>query len=190
MKTNTIMLAALVAATAAVPALAAGPQLDKAVHVAATKAAAPAIVEATVKAAQEDAAAATSVFKSIIGQRASWSHSDVYNIYNAVLMGSNLKASFTKDLESYTKGINRQDEGVKLLTALNEACTKLPNGTFEAVVGQLVRDANGVAAMAEDTAFNQKGVNTNGPAGICNTPRRDGRPNPAPVTPDPISPQN
>lgn len=180
MKTNTILMTALAAAIVGMPTFAAG----------SAQVQPEAVVETAYKAAQVTPANAAEVFKSAMSQRASWSKADVYSVYNAVLMGANLKGSFTKDWESYTKGINQQDPGVKLIVALKEVCDKMPANTFNAVVSQLSNDANGVNNLAEHTSLNQQGVNTNGPVGICNTPRRDPRPHPTPVTPEPISPQN
>lgn len=181
MKTNTILMTALIAATMGIPASAAAPaqvQTD-------------AVVQTAYQAAQAGSVDAAGVFKNAMSQRESWSKADVYKVYDAVLMGSGLDKSFVEDLQSYISGVDQQKPGVQLLVALNEVCSKLPAGTFDAVVGQLRNNANGVAAYAEDTAFNQQGVNTNGPiSGICNTPKRDARPHPAPVTPRPISPQN
>ena len=181
MKTNTILMTALIAATVGIPAFAAAPAQVQA----------DAVVQTAYNAAQAPHADAAGVFKDAMGQRASWSKADVYNVYNAVLMGSGLNKTFAEDLQSYADGVNQQAPGVRLIAALREVCTKLPAGTFEAVVGQLVGNANGTATFSERVAANQQGVNTNGPiSNTCNVTKRTSRSHPAPVTPKPISSQN
>lgn len=187
MKANTIIMTALVA-VAAVPTFAAGPMLDKAVQAAASKVSATNVLAATANAAQEDPAAAPAVLKGVLGQRNSWTNQDVYNLYCAVLEGSGLRSTLSRDLVSYQAQKNQQEAGVQLLTALHDACGKLPKGTFETVMGMLLFNANGTANNAEFLATNPVATNTN--ATICKTPVRDKRPNPVPVTPEPISPQN
>ena len=189
MKTNTIIMTALFAATTAVPTFAASSALEMAVQNAANKATPVQAVQPYIATAAKDSpATAPNVLTTVLSQRASWTSQEVCGLYSAVLEGANLRSSFTKDLQNYLSGKDQQAAGVKLLAALNSACSKLPNGTFNEVLTLIVNDANGTARESAFQAANPTATNTN--ANICRTPQRDPRPNPVPVTPEPISPQN
>lgn len=187
MKTKTIIMTALLAATVAAPAFAAGNMLNQAVQAAAdTNATVKEIGPYVAAAAKQSPTTAPALLTFVLNQRRTWSVSDVRDLYGAVLVGANLWESFNKDLQSYKDGRGKDELGVKLLDALKKACDKLQGDTFVSVIDLLVQDANGASAEGStQTATLDPHRYT-----ICDTPKRDPRPNPHPVTPDPISPQN
>lgn len=188
MKTKTIIMTALLAATVAAPAFAAGNMLDQAAQQAAanTNATVKEIGPYVAAAAKQSPTTAPALLTSVLSQRHSWSVSDVRDLYGAVLVGANLWQSFAQDLQNFANGRNQQDLGVKLLTALQKSCDKLHGHTFDSVIALLVQDANGTSAEGSTQTATQDPHRYT----ICDTDSRDPRPNPVPVTPDPISPQN
>ncbi|MCQ2367298.1 MAG: hypothetical protein MJ056_09105 [Akkermansia sp.] len=187
MKTNTIIMTALLAATVAAPAFAAGNMQDQAVQAAAdTNATVNEIGPYVAAAAKQSPTTAPALLTFVLNQRRTWSVSDVRDLYGAVLVGANLWESFNKDLRSYKDGQGKDELGVKLLDALKKACDRLHGNTFDSVIKLLVQDANGASAEGSTQTATLDPHRYN----ICDTDPRDPRPNPVPVTPEPISPQN
>lgn len=187
MKTKTIIMTALLAATVAAPAFAAGNMQDQAVQAAAdTNATVKEIGPYVASAAKQDPSTAPALLTRVLNQRRTWSVSDVRDLYGAVLVGANLWESFSRDLQNFANGRGKDELGVKLLDALKKACEKLHGNTFDSVIKLLVQDANGASAEGST----QTATLDPHRYAICDTPKRDPRPNPHPVTPDPISPQN
>lgn len=108
---------------------------------------------------------------------------EIYEVFKAVLVSSGLEASFRHDLECFKKGTNKNDGGVKLIKALHDVTTA---EQFKRITDAIIMGGCG----NEDGSLDSGGPNTKATAGYCVTPRRDPRPNPVPVTPQPISPQN
>ena len=187
MKTKTIIMTALLAATVAAPAFAAGNMLNQAVQAAAdTNATVKEIGPYVASAAKQNPSTAPALLTMVLNQRRTWSVSDVRDLYGAVLVGANLWESFSRDLQNFANGRGKDELGVKLLDALKKSCDKLQGHTFDSVIKLLVQDANGASAEGST----QTATLDPHRYAICDTPKRDPRPNPVPVTPEPISPQN
>lgn len=144
------------------------------------------IISEAVKTATAKSAGSVEALHVAMSKRMNWSPMNICAVYSAILDSSNLRDTFLRDLNYFTYGANPQLPGVELLAALEQECSRLHAGTFEAVIAQMVLNSNGEAVNAARNATQFSGPNTNMP----DVPSRDKRPFPVPVTPDPISPQN
>lgn len=144
------------------------------------------IISEAVKAATAKAADPVEALHVVMVKRMDWSPMNICAVYSAILDSSNLKDTFLRDLNYFTYGLKQDLPGVKLLTALKQECSKLHDGTFEAVITQMVLNSNEESVNAARNVPQFSGPNANMPG----LPSRDKRPFPVPVTPDPISSQN
>lgn len=125
------------------------------------------IISATALACREDAQNAPYTLSVILSQRENWTDEELYQIFTVVLVSSDLAKSLTKDYRAFLEDNGDGGTGVNLLRVLKEHCSP-QNERFFAIVETAIADANGRTPMR----------------------KRDPRPHPAPVTPEPISPQN
>lgn len=144
------------------------------------------VIFATAVACREDAQNAPNILTVILSQRKNWTDGELYQIFAAVLISSNLEKTLGDDYRAFMEKRDNGSTGVKLLRALKEYCSP-QDKRFERIVEMAFEDANGKAFAAEQATRQFSGPNTNGD--VANG-KRDPRPHPAPVTPDPISPQN
>lgn len=144
------------------------------------------IISEAVKASTAKSAGPVEALRAAMAKHMDWSPMNICAVYSAILDSSNLKDTFLRDLNYFTYGLNTDLPGVKLLAALKQECSRMHDGTFEAVIAQMVLNSNGEAVNAARNATQFSGPNTN----MLDVPSRDKRPFPVPVTPDPISPQN
>lgn len=168
---NKIILALIALFT--ISNLSANDSLDKAVIIARDKGAPIVkVTEATVE-ALKDNSSPVEVFYIIVTQRRNWSTDELYAIFDTILTYSNLKKDVSKNYGYLEVNL----EGAKLIRALHEYVAD--DDKFKQIMYRILSGPN-------TPKFNG-GPNT---SMIPGSEKRDLRPFPVPVTPDPISPQN
>ncbi len=192
------MLALL--AFGAMPVVAVGPTLDKAVALAAQDSGARIsdICYAVYKAVKEAPEEADVVFSRVIAQRTTWTSGEVYAIFRAVLLARpDLEAEFRTHVASYKGGHGLKGKDsysgdaakdpmlYKLLTALHEA--SLPDGVVPAVLNALQNNAIDLAMINQSVIDGRIGGPTSDPSINEPSPNPPGGDVP---TPKPMSPQN
>ncbi len=196
MKTFGLCAMLALAAFSVAPVMAAGPNLDKAVALAAQDSGARLsdICYAVYKAVREAPEEADVIFSQVISQRTTWTAGEVYAIFRAVLLARpDLEEEFRTHVASYKggQGIKGKDSYTgdaakdpmlyKLLTALQEA--SLPDGVVPAVMNSLMSNATDMTYINDSVIINNSDPGSVDPS--VQPPRYDDRP-----TPPSMSPQN
>lgn len=196
MKVTFFLTALLALASFAMPAVASGPALERAVALSApgSKASLSAICESVYDAVKESPEEADKAFSSVLSQRTNWKASEVYAIFRAILLA---RPDLAGNLSSYvaankggkdgkgvyvgggdssdsnkTRSVEMDPMLYRLMNTLYEA--SLPDGVAEKAVNMLVMTISGVYD-ASYAAVNENGnINTNrapgGRFGIIPTP--------------------
>ncbi len=185
MKTFAICALVALGALCSMPAVAAGPALDKAVALAAKDSGAQLsdICNAVYKAVKESPEEAHVVLSSVLAARANWTSGEVYAILRAVLLARpELEDAVRSNIAVYAPN-PAEDKPMheKLIEALHTAA--LPAGVLPAVVNAVVNNVGSLERMNEVAMSGLTGGSHVGDADPV-SPSADI------PTPAPMSPQN